>query len=117
MKNKLLVILILFNLQSVFAQFNDNDYTNMFEMSGSITDQDGFSLDLSYSWIYYMGIWGNFALRPEMVMYSDGAFQGINKFGTAIWYGYDFGNKYVHAFPYSGIAFNFLLGAGSESGF
>lgn len=108
MKKILFLTLLIFSMQPLFAQFNDNDYTNMIEIGGIGTNGNDFSLDLSYSWIYYMGLWGNIALRPEMQI-RDSAIEPALNLGVALLYGYDFGRSF-HIFPYAGISANWLSG-------
>ncbi|GHT57388.1 hypothetical protein FACS1894109_09320 [Spirochaetia bacterium] len=108
MRKIMLLTLLIFSMQPLFAQFNDNDYTNMIEIGGIGTNENDFSLDLSYSWIYYMGLWGNIALRPEMQI-RDSAIEPALNLGVALLYGYDFGRSF-HIFPYAGISANWLSG-------
>ncbi|GHU97615.1 hypothetical protein FACS189483_04110 [Spirochaetia bacterium] len=108
MKKIIFFLVLLFSMQPVFAQFNDNDYTNMLEFGTSGTNGNDFSLDVSYSWIYYMGPWGNLAIRPEVQIW-DSVIEPTVDLGVALLYGYDFGRSF-HVFPYAGISANWLSG-------
>ncbi|GMO70107.1 MAG: hypothetical protein Ta2A_18650 [Treponemataceae bacterium] len=107
MKKILTFLLLIFSSTSLFAQLQANDYTNAFEIGYDKSINGEHGLSVSYSWIYYMGYFGNVAIRPEFALHYHGGAGGIgilgfSYFGLPVLYSYDFGGAF-HITPYVGL--------------